>query len=148
VYNQNESSIMSAVPEGCLVAVKEPFYKNNGAVDDFMICVDHPSDVLLLRFTDPIIPDALRLGPVLKSADEWRVAGDEAFIQRDFPTAVFWYCRPLTMHLVSASWLILTPQLHRGSRILHGERPVYQTRRLLQTSRDKSRARPLRRSAI
>jgi hypothetical protein len=90
IYNQADSSILSGAPEGCVVAVKEPYYKNNGAENDFMICVDHPSDVILLRFTDPIIPEALRLGPLLKTADDWKTAGDRAFIEKDFPTAVFW----------------------------------------------------------
>ncbi|KAK3309870.1 uncharacterized protein B0T15DRAFT_16507 [Chaetomium strumarium] len=95
IYNQPDSSILSGAPEGCVVAVKEPYYKNNGAEDDFMICVDHPSDVILLRFTDPIIPEALRLGPLLKTAEEWKIAGDRAFIEKDFPTAVFCYTEAL-----------------------------------------------------
>ncbi|KAK3945207.1 SET and MYND domain-containing protein 4 [Diplogelasinospora grovesii] len=95
VYNQGDSSILSGVPEGCIVAVKEPYYKHNGAENDYMICVDHPSDVILLRFTDPIIPEPLRLGPLLKSAEDWRTAGDKAFIERDFPTAVFCYTEAL-----------------------------------------------------
>jgi hypothetical protein len=90
IYNHSDSSILSGVPEGCVVAVKEPYYKYNGSGEDCMICVDHPSDVILLRFTDPIIPEPLRLGPLLKSAEEWRTAGDKAFIERDLPTAVFW----------------------------------------------------------
>ncbi|KAK0735163.1 hypothetical protein B0T26DRAFT_746980 [Lasiosphaeria miniovina] len=44
-----DSSILSVVPEGCIVAVKESYYKHNGAALDYMICVDHPSDVVLLR---------------------------------------------------------------------------------------------------
>lgn len=90
IYNQGDSSILSGVPEGCIVAVKEPYYKFNGSENDFMICVDHPSDVILLRFTDPIIPESLRLGPLLKTAGDWRKAGDTAFLEKDFPTAVFW----------------------------------------------------------
>jgi hypothetical protein len=90
IYNHSDSSILSGVPEGCVVAVKEPYYKYNGTDEDYMICVDHPSDVILLRFSDPIIPEPLRLGPLLKTAEEWRTAGDKAFIERDFPTAVFW----------------------------------------------------------
>jgi len=74
-----------------VVAVKEPYYRFNGAEGDYMICVDHPSDVILLRFTDPIIPESLRLEPVLKSAEDWKKAGDTAFLQKDFPTAVFCY---------------------------------------------------------
>ncbi|KAK0734621.1 hypothetical protein B0T26DRAFT_746502 [Lasiosphaeria miniovina] len=95
IYNQPDSSILSAVPEGCVVAVKEPYYKHNGAEHDYMICVDHPSDVVLLRFADPLIPEQLRLGPLLKSADEWRAAGDTAFIEKDLPTAVFCYTEAL-----------------------------------------------------
>ncbi len=90
IYNQADSSILSGVPEGCIIAVKEPYYKNNGAQNDFMICVDHPSDVILLRFTDPIIPEPLRLGPLLQTADDWKNAADRAFLEKDFPTAVFW----------------------------------------------------------
>ena len=89
-YNHSDSSILSAVPEGCIVAVKEPYYKHNGTENDYMICVDHPSDVILLRFNDPIIPEPLRMGPLLKSTEEWRAAADKAFLDHDYPTAVFW----------------------------------------------------------
>ncbi|KAH6619341.1 hypothetical protein B0J18DRAFT_241684 [Chaetomium sp. MPI-SDFR-AT-0129] len=95
IYNQADSSILSGVPEGCVVAVKEPYYKNNGAAGDYMICVDHPSDVILLRFTDPVIPEKLRLGPLLKTAEDWRNAADRAFIEKDFPTCVFCYTEAL-----------------------------------------------------
>ncbi len=104
IYNQSEASILSNLPEGCIVAVKEPYYKQNGE-DDYMICVDHPSDVLLLRFNDPIIPAALRSEAeqaMTKPAAEWKSAGDSAFIQRDFPTAVFWLGRlePTSLELL------------------------------------------------
>ncbi|KAK0730198.1 hypothetical protein B0H67DRAFT_503450 [Lasiosphaeris hirsuta] len=95
IYNQGDSSILSGVPEGCVVAVKEPYYKHNGAENDYMICVDHPSDVILLRFTDPIVPESLRLGPLLKTGDDWKKAGDTAFLEKDFPTAVFCYTESL-----------------------------------------------------
>lgn len=91
IYNQGDTSILSGVPEGCVVAVKEPYYEYNGSDNDYMICVDHPSDVILLRFTDPLIPEPLRLGSVLKTAEDWKKAGDTAFLGKDFSTAVFWY---------------------------------------------------------
>lgn len=90
IYNQGDTSILSGVPEGCVVAVKEPYYKYNGSDNDYMICVDHPSDVILLRFTDPLIPEPLQLGSVLKTAEDWKKAGDTAFLGKDFSTAVFW----------------------------------------------------------
>jgi len=92
MYNQADGSILSNLPEGCIVAIKEPYYKQT-AENDFVISVDHPSDVLLLRFKDPIIPGKLKAGTeaaMTKTAEEWRSVGDAAFIQRDFPTAVFW----------------------------------------------------------
>lgn len=87
LYNHSETSVLSNLPEGCVVIVKEPYYKINGAsVDgDFMISVDHPSDVLLLRQNDPIIPSALR-----PDAEEWKKAGERAFLDKDFSMAVFW----------------------------------------------------------
>ncbi|TPX16043.1 uncharacterized protein E0L32_000377 [Thyridium curvatum] len=97
IYNLSETSLLSNPPEGCILAVKEPYYKLNGE-NDFMICVDHPSDVLLLRFSDPIIPEILRRGveeAMAKPPDEWKAAGDAAFIQRDFPTAVYCYSEAL-----------------------------------------------------
>ncbi len=96
LYNQSDTSILSSLPEGCVVAVKEPYYKFTGP-RDYMICVDHPSDVILLRFNDPIIPEALQTGAgkaIAKTPVEWKTTGDMAFIQRDYPTAVFWYVAP------------------------------------------------------
>lgn len=89
LYNQSDSSILSNPPEELVVAVKEPYYKFNGAdKDDYMICVDHPCDVLLLKSNDRLIPRALH--QVRRSAEEWKLAGDNAFLARDLPTAVFW----------------------------------------------------------
>ncbi len=59
IYNQSEASILSNLPEGCIVAVKEPYYQHNGDDSDYMICVDHPSDVIMLRFNDPHHPGGL-----------------------------------------------------------------------------------------
>lgn len=90
LYNHSDNSILSSLPEGCVVAVKEPYYKlNAGGDDDFMISVDHPSDVLLLRCDDPVIPLALK-PETAKTAEDWKKAGEEAFLSTNFPKAVFW----------------------------------------------------------
>lgn len=92
LYNQSDTSILSNVPEGCILAIKEPYYRLVAGTGR-MICVDHPSDVILLRFNDSIIPDTLRskIGDIMnKSASEWKAIGDAAFIQQDLPTAIFW----------------------------------------------------------
>lgn len=90
LYNHSETSILSHLPEGCVLAVKEPYYKfNAGGEDDFMICVDHPSDVVLLRYNDPIVPPVLRPNTT-RTTEDWKKAGDQAFLDKRFPTAVFW----------------------------------------------------------
>ncbi|KAK8034548.1 hypothetical protein PG993_009543 [Apiospora rasikravindrae] len=57
IYNQDEASTLSVLPEGSVVAVKEPYYQFNGD-GDFMICVDHPSDIVLLDDRHPLRDDA------------------------------------------------------------------------------------------
>ncbi|CAK7230001.1 hypothetical protein SBRCBS47491_007439 [Sporothrix bragantina] len=101
IYNHSDTSLLSNLPEGCVVGIKEPYYKYNATPNDYMICVDHPSDVVLLRFDDPLIPEALRpateeaKAALRKTPEEWRMAGDMAFLQRDFPTAAYCYTEAL-----------------------------------------------------
>lgn len=89
IYNQGDSSILNAVPEGSVVLIKEPYYKFSGN-HDFMICVDHPSDAILLRQgpDDELIPDVFRTGEELKEAPQWREAGDKAYMARNYPLAM------------------------------------------------------------
>ncbi|KDN66166.1 putative TPR domain-containing protein [Colletotrichum sublineola] len=98
LYNQGSSTILQAVPEGSVVLVKEPYYKFSGD-DDFLLCVDHPSDAMLLRHgpDDSLIPGRFRqaVGPQL--ASEWRDAGDAAFISKNLPLAVANYTRALEL---------------------------------------------------
>ncbi|KAL1889872.1 hypothetical protein Sste5346_008596 [Sporothrix stenoceras] len=102
IYNHSDTSLLSNLPAGCVVAVKEPYYKRNDGMSasDYMICVDHPSDVILLRFDDPLVPEELQLSAVDRAAldktpEEWRSTGDLAFLQRDLPTAAFCYTEAL-----------------------------------------------------
>ncbi|KAH6693415.1 TPR domain-containing protein [Plectosphaerella plurivora] len=61
IYNQGDASILTSTPEGSILLIKEPYYKF-ASENDFMLCVDHPSDVTLLRPgpDDEIIPEAFR----------------------------------------------------------------------------------------
>ncbi|KAL8381853.1 hypothetical protein RB595_005885 [Gaeumannomyces hyphopodioides] len=105
IFAHSDSSILSNIPEGCFVAVKEPFYRCPPAGQDMypesktpVISVDHPSDIVLLRFSDPIIPLGLKGGvehPLLSSLEEWKTAGDTAFLQGDLATAAFCYTEAL-----------------------------------------------------
>jgi len=95
IYNQCDSYILSAVPEGSLLAIKEPCYKYSGE-DDYMVSVDHPSDVILLEPGDPLVPSTFRCSELAteKSALDWRKEGDMAFIQKNLPLAASWYDLP------------------------------------------------------
>ncbi|KAM0566544.1 hypothetical protein D7B24_001992 [Verticillium nonalfalfae] len=98
IYNQGDSSILNAVPEGSVVLIKEPYYKFSGN-HDFMICVDHPSDAILLRQgpDDELIPEVFRTGEELKEAPQWREAGDKAYMARNYPLAMANYTRALEL---------------------------------------------------
>ncbi|KAM0334522.1 hypothetical protein ACHAQA_001552 [Verticillium albo-atrum] len=98
LYNQGDSSILNAVPEGSVVLIKEPYYKFSGN-HDFMICVDHPSDAILLRQgpDDELIPEIFRTGEEFKEATQWREAGDKAYMARNYPLAAANYTRALEL---------------------------------------------------
>ncbi|KAI6356038.1 hypothetical protein MCOR25_007992 [Pyricularia grisea] len=113
IFAYSDSSILSNVPEGCFVAIKEPFFRtsskeeNEGEPDQppgAFISIDHPSDIVLLRFSDPAI--AARFGsvtPLLGSADEWKQAGDASFLQGDLATAAFCYTEALDFASTTAN---------------------------------------------
>jgi hypothetical protein len=90
IYNQSDASIVSIIPEGSVVAVKEPYYKFNGP-QDYMICVDHPSDIVYLKFDDDTIPEAFRLPDgETDTPKDWKDAGDKAFLAKSLPIATLW----------------------------------------------------------
>lgn len=88
LYNQGDASVLSAVEEGTVLLIKEPYYKFSGE-SDFMLCVDHPADVRVLRPgpDDELIPAPFRREEEFKLASEWRDAGDRAFMKRNLPLA-------------------------------------------------------------
>lgn len=88
IYNQGDASVLSAVEEGSILLIKEPYYKFSGD-KDFMICVDQPQDVRQLRPgpDDELIPEAFRKEEEYQTASEWRDAGDRAFMQKNLPLA-------------------------------------------------------------
>ncbi|KXH44961.1 TPR domain-containing protein [Colletotrichum salicis] len=98
LYNQGNSTILQSIPEGSVVLVKEPYYRFSGD-NDFMLCIDHPSDILLLRQgpDDAFIPEAFRAVPESEIAADWKTAGDRAFISKNLPLAVANYTRALEL---------------------------------------------------
>ncbi|KAI0129664.1 TPR domain-containing protein [Xylariales sp. AK1849] len=111
IYNQGEASLLSSPPLGSVVAIREPYYKFNGD-SDFMLCVDHPSDIILVEPADPLFPLSFQqtihmIAPetCLRCSTE----GDNAFIVRNLPEAVRWYSRALD--LATAEDEVLTSSL-------------------------------------
>ncbi|TID02867.1 putative protein lysine methyltransferase SET5 [Colletotrichum higginsianum] len=98
LYNQGSSTILQAVPEGSVILLKEPYYKFSGD-GDFMLCVDHPSDAILLRHgpDDSLIPDGFKQTSQSEVAAEWKNAGDRAFISKNLPLAAANYSRALDL---------------------------------------------------
>jgi hypothetical protein len=92
INNQSETSLLANVPKGSIIAIKEPYYKYTSE-DDLIICVDHPSDVILLESGDPMIPPELQLASEdsNKSPLDWRAAGDKAYLERNFSLALKQY---------------------------------------------------------
>lgn len=84
------------LPKGQLVAVKEPYYKAT-ADGGHVVRVDHPSDLLLLRPEDDIIPLQLRpkLLELVNSPAYWKAKGNAAFKAGDYRGAVDLYSKGL-----------------------------------------------------
>ncbi|KAK6441188.1 hypothetical protein LTR95_002593 [Oleoguttula sp. CCFEE 5521] len=72
VYNTDAGlSPSQTLPRGCVLAIKEPYYKatSDGGV---IVRVDHPSDFIILDEYDPIVPLSLR--PRVQAVEEDRTA--------------------------------------------------------------------------
>ncbi|KAH0428246.1 TPR domain-containing protein [Colletotrichum camelliae] len=96
LYNQSTSNILQSIPEGTTVLIKEPYYKFSGE-NDFMLCVDHPSDIIRLRQgqDESLIPTSWRELQETRETGDWRDAGDKAFMSKDLPLAVENYTKAL-----------------------------------------------------
>ncbi|KAF9869303.1 TPR domain-containing protein [Colletotrichum karsti] len=99
LYNQGNSSILQSIPEGIVILVKEPYYRFSGD-NEFLLCVDHPSDIVRLRQgpDSSLIPEPFRQSEDF-DAMGWRDAGDKAFLSKDLPMAVANYTRALELAL-------------------------------------------------
>ncbi|KAF2163267.1 hypothetical protein M409DRAFT_26311 [Zasmidium cellare ATCC 36951] len=82
------------LPKGQLLAVKEPYYKvtADGAP---VVRVDHPSDLVVLRPEDAIIPMQLRpkLLELVDSLSHWKAKGNAAFKAKDYRGAIEMYSK-------------------------------------------------------
>ena len=89
---QDGSFLDSIPPQNSTIAVKEPFCKSHSADGDFIVRVDHPSDVAILRGDDPTLSMIMQYVAEKKeiSHAEWKVAGDRAYLDRKYSSAIEW----------------------------------------------------------
>lgn len=78
-------------PLNSTVAIKEPYCKFNGD-RDFVIRVDHPSDIAVLRGDDPAVMMIMQFasGNIEMTPIQWRIAGDKAYLEKKYSSAIEW----------------------------------------------------------
>ena len=95
VYNQsNGDNIHRILPNGRVVAIKEPYYKAS-ADGGCSLRVDHPSDLILLSPMHDCMPIAF--SPPTRepmTAMQWKEAGNAAVARKDCAVAIDWYASP------------------------------------------------------
>ena len=88
--NLDDSMIDPIIPQGSILAVKQPCW--SGLVDGgHHIRVDHPSDLVLLKVDDAIVPEAWRdVEDVCLTKDtmQWKKEGDMMFLEKRFRKAL------------------------------------------------------------
>ncbi|KAH8592334.1 hypothetical protein B0O99DRAFT_597377 [Bisporella sp. PMI_857] len=93
---QDLASPDSDLPLNSTLAVKEPYFKYIGE-GDYAIHVDHPSDIAVLRGDDPAVMMIMEVVSKTKEigAEEWRSAGDKAFLGRNFSSSIECYTQAI-----------------------------------------------------
>lgn len=90
---QDDTSSKSrpTLPENSTVAIKEPYVQLNED-SDYVIRVDHPSDIAVLRGDDPAVSMIMQFVAEKKEITplEWKSAGDKAYLERQYASAIEW----------------------------------------------------------
>lgn len=81
----------SILPINSTVAIKEPYCKFTGE-GEYVIRVDHPSDIAVLRGDDPAVMLIMQFVAEGKevTAMQWKGAGDKAYLDRNYASAIEW----------------------------------------------------------
>jgi hypothetical protein len=81
----------SPLPQNSTVAIKEP-YVQLSEESGYVIRVDHPSDIAVLRGDDPAVKMIMQFVAEKReiSPAEWKSEGDRAFLEGMFASAIEW----------------------------------------------------------
>ncbi|KAJ3019056.1 hypothetical protein HKX48_002408 [Thoreauomyces humboldtii] len=117
VYNLLDSIPTDVVlPHDTILAIKEPYFKL-AAGEGALIRIDHPSDMVVLKDDDELVPSPLRKKRQIESASEYKDAGNLAFKRADYYTAATAYTDALDS--ASGKTSDLTYTLHRNRASVH-----------------------------
>ena len=102
IFNQDDRLLSKLLPCGSVIAIKEPYCKYNGP-GDFVIRVDHPSDIHIWAANDGRVPAFLwpNAPNPDRTAAEWMDLGNKAFLAKEPFGALQW--------LVSALVILILP---------------------------------------
>lgn len=106
----------TVLPQGAIVAIKEPYYKFVTTQGVTMVYVDHPTDLVLLKPGNGIIPRGLDTRPMEMSRSALRLKeeGNAKFVNRNFQAAAEIYSDALGACGLSESDDALRRDLHRN----------------------------------
>lgn len=101
-YHQKHNvSAEEFMPEGAVLAIKEPYLHldcvhvsstdNEAANVRYVVRVDHPSDLIFLPFSDPLVPSKFSPETILSTGAAWKDAGNSSFVNKRFLDASRWY---------------------------------------------------------
>lgn len=91
LFNQPAESNTSAkmiLSPSKLCLIREPFFKGNKKKQAYSIRVDHASDIVWLHETDQRVPDLWRKPRTLDDSATFRLQGNTAVKQRNWPAAL------------------------------------------------------------
>jgi hypothetical protein len=79
------------LPINSTVAIKEPYCKFIGE-GNYVIRVDHPSDIAVLRGDDPALVLIMQFVAEGKEVTplQWKSAGDKAYLEKRYSSAIEW----------------------------------------------------------
>lgn len=82
----------SSLPENSTVAIKEPYVQMDED-SGYVIRVDHPSDIAVLRGDDPAVTMIMRFVAEKKQISplEWKKEGDRAYLVKKYSSAIEWW---------------------------------------------------------
>ena len=85
------SSSGPILPINSTVAIREPYCKFTGE-DNYVIRVDHPSDIAVLRGDDPAVVLIMQFVAEGKEVTplQWKSAGDTAYLEKKYSSVMEW----------------------------------------------------------